>query len=555
MARLIISSPEGKRGILELTKPVITLGRGNANDLVLNNSRVSRFHAVVKVAASGDVLIADRGSTNGVLINGERIIGETLLRNEDRISIGDYEIRFESIEDAALHVSKAEIPSTLNEMLQGRRAQVLPGGQSTIQPLGLGRNTTGMRLDDTTELRKQLRKLERENYLLSVLYDAGKALHSKLSIDEIVAEVSQLAFRIEGVERGFMMLFDDRGQVSHQTDVWYRNQPMSAGVEQPTIILSRAVMERVRSEREPILITDLTEDERFSGSESMKVSGLRSAMVAPLVAQQRLAGILYVDNLEKAAAFTQEELNIFAVIASQAAVAIDGAITHNKLARQAIERSALERFLAPEVVELVSANPEEVRLGGTNAKVSILFADIRGFTTLSESLPPEKIVEMLNEYFTRVTEVIFEHGGTLDKYLGDGLMALFGAPVSKGNDAVNALRAALGIQQLMTELNREGTARGWPDLRVGIGVTTGVVTAGNIGSPKRIDYTVVGDAVNVSSRLCANAQPGQILISESTVAEVNGQFQLKPLEALQLKGKSRPLPVFSVLGEQAAAKR
>ncbi len=554
MARLIISSPEGKRGMLELTKPVVTLGRGNANDLVLNNSRVSRFHAVVKVSATGDVLIADRGSTNGVLINGERIVGETLLRNGDQIAIGDYEIRFESIEDAALHVSKAEMPSTLNEMLQGRRAQALPGGQSTIQPLGLGRSATGVRLDDTTELRKQLRKLERENYLLSVLYDAGKALHSKLSIDEIVKEVSQLAFKIEGVERGFMMLFDERGQVSHQTDVWYRNQPESAEVEQARIILSRAVMERVRSEQEPILITDLTADERFSASESMKVSGLRSAMVAPLVAQQRLAGILYVDNLEKAAAFTQEELNIFAVIASQAAVAIDGAITHNKLARQAIERSALERFLAPEVVELVSANPEEVRLGGTNAKVSILFADIRGFTTLSEALPPEKIVEMLNEYFTRVTEVIFEHGGTLDKYLGDGLMALFGAPVSKGNDAVNAVRAALGIQQLMAELNQEGTTRGWPDLRVGIGVTTGVVTAGNIGSPKRIDYTVVGDAVNVSARLCANAQPGQILVSEATVAEVNGVFQLKPLEPLQLKGKSRPLPVFSVMGERVVQK-
>jgi adenylate cyclase len=552
MARLIISSPEGKRGILELTKPVITIGRGNANDLVLNNSRVSRFHAVVKINASGDILIADRGSTNGVLINGERIIGETLLRNDDHITIGDYAIRFESVEDASLQVSKAEMPSTLNEMLRGKRQQA---GQSTAQPLGFGRSTTGIVLDDTTELRKQLRKLERENYLLSVLYDSGKALHSKLSIDDIVSEVSQLAFRIEGVERGFMMLFDDKGQVSHQTDVWYRKPPTAGGLEQPRIILSRAVLDRVRSEREPILIADLTEDERFSGSESMKVSGLRSAMVAPLVAQQNLAGILYVDNLEKTAAFTQEELNIFAVVASQAAAAIDGAITHTKLARQAIERSALERFLAPEVVELIAANPEEVRLGGANAKVSVLFADIRGFTPLSEALPPERIVEILNEYFTRVTEVIFEHGGTLDKYLGDGLMALFGAPVSKGNDAVNALRAALGIQQLMMELNQEGTNRGWPDLRVGIGVNTGVVTAGNIGSPKRIDYTVIGDAVNVSSRLCSNAQPGQILISESTVAEVGGLFELRSLDPLQLKGKSAPMPVFSVVGEQTVAKK
>jgi adenylate cyclase len=203
-------------------------------------------------------------------------------------------------------------------------------------------------------------------------------------------------------------------------------------------------------------------------------------------------------------------------------------------------------------VELVSANPEEVRLGGTNAKASILFADIRGFTTLSETLPPEKIVEILNEYFTRVTDVIFEHGGTLDKYLGDGLMALFGVPVSKGNDARNAVRAALGIQQLIQELNQEGTQRGWPDLRVGIGVNTGVVTAGNIGSPKRIDYTVIGDAVNVSSRLCSNAAPGQVLISESTAADVGTEFQLKQLQPLQVKGKSHPLNVFSVAGLSTA---
>jgi adenylate cyclase len=134
-------------------------------------------------------------------------------------------------------------------------------------------------------------------------------------------------------------------------------------------------------------------------------------------------------------------------------------------------------------------------------------------------------------------------------------MALFGAPVSKGNDAVNAVRAALGIQHLMTELNQEGTSRGWPDLRVGIGVNTGVVTAGNIGSPKRIDYTVIGDAVNVSARLCSHAATGQVLISESTVAEVDGSFQLVPLEPLQLKGKSRPLPVFSVTAGQAVAQK
>jgi adenylate cyclase len=297
----------------------------------------------------------------------------------------------------------------------------------------------------------------------------------------------------------------------------------------------------------PILITDLSADERFQGSESMKVSGLRSAMCAPLSAQNRLFGVLYVDNLQHTMAFTQDELNVFAVVASQAAAAIDNALAHSKIARQSLERAALERFLAPEVVELIAANPDKVRLGGANQEVSVLFADIRGFTSLSETLPPERIVEILNEYFTRVADVIFDHGGTLDKFLGDGLMAIFGAPISKGNDAANAVKAALSIQALMFELNRDAQARDWPELQVGIGVNTGIVTAGNIGSPKRIDYTVIGDAVNVSSRLCSNAKPGEVLISESTTAKVRGLFELKRLEPLQVKGKALPLNVFQVI--------
>jgi adenylate cyclase len=239
-------------------------------------------------------------------------------------------------------------------------------------------------------------------------------------------------------------------------------------------------------------------------------------------------------------------------VATQAAAAIDSFIAHDALSKQILERTALERFLAPEVVEMVAANPQEIRLGGVNQKVSILFADVRGFTGLSETLPPEKVVEILNEYFTRVTDVIFDHGGTLDKYLGDGVMALFGAPISKGNDAGNAVRAALSIQKLIEELNRDAADRNWPELRVGIGVNTGIVTAGNIGSPKRIDYTVIGDAVNVSSRLCSNAVAGQVLVSESTAMDVGGEFRLQQLAALQLKGKSKPMAVFSVLGLQSA---
>jgi adenylate cyclase len=533
MARLIISSPDGKNGILELNKPVITVGRGNANDLVLNDASVSRFHAVFKLR-DNSIFVADRGSTNGIVLNDEKIAKETELKNGDVALLGLYRLRLENVDDKGLQVRRGEWPSTLNNIMRDRTQQAaLPRSSDTHS-------------NELTDLAGRVKKLERENYLLTVLYEAGKALSSKLALEHICEQVISLACLIEGVERGFVMLFDERGEVAKQTEVRYRD-PASAG-SRPQIILSTRVLELIRKERQPILIDDVSADERFSGSESLKISGLRSAMCAPLVGKDQLFGVLYVDNLEKASAFTQDELNVFALVAAQAGAAVDNAMAHEKIAQQSLQRSALERFLSPEVVEMVVANPD-IRLGGVNQEVTVMFADIRGFTTMSETMEPSRVVEILNEYFTRVTDVIFDNGGTLDKYIGDAVMAVFGAPISKGNDAAAAVNSAMQIQRLLIELNRDAAAREWPELRVGIGINTGNAIAGNIGSPRRLDYTVVGDAVNTAQRLMANATGGQILISESTakkLGKTGKSIDLERLPELKVKGRSEAVPVFRV---------
>src|ERR1700761_776942 len=512
MARLIISSPDGKNGILELNKPVITVGRGNANDLVLNDSSVSRYHAVIKLRDSS-ILIADRGSTNGVILNDKKITKETELKNGDIALVGLYRLVLENVDDQGIHVRRGEWPSTLNQIMHGRDEQEPIPRSAAISPPS-----------DATDLSVRVKKLERENYLLTVLYEAGKALNSKLSLEHICDQVVSLACLIEGVERGFVMLLDEQGQITRQSEVRYRD-PVANAESRPEIILSQSVLEMVRKERQPILIENVREDERFSASESLKISGLRSAMCAPLIGKDRLFGILYVDNLERALAFTQEELNVFALVAAQAGAAIDNAAAHDKIAQQVAQRSALERFLAPEVVEMVVANPD-IRLGGVNQEVTVMFADIRGFTPMSENLEPSRVVEILNEYFTRVTDVIFDHGGTLDKYMGDAVMAVFGAPIAKGKDAENAVNSAIQIQRLLVELNRDAAARAWPELHVGIGINTGNAIAGNIGSPRRLDYTVVGDTVNTAQRLMANARGGHILIAESTAKKLGPGFNL-----------------------------
>ena len=530
MARLIISSPDGKNGILELTKPVTTIGRGNANDLVLNDSSVSRFHAVIKLKANS-IFVADRGSTNGILLNDRKITQETELKDGDTALVGHYRLQVENVDDEGIQVRRGEWPSTLNQIIQGRSER------DAIA------RTAGVSSSAFTDLAGRVRKLERENYLLTVLYEAGKALNSKLAVDDICEQVVSLACLIEGVERGFVMLFDEAGEVVRQSEVRYRDP--QGGETRPQIILSKSVLDLVRGERQPILIEDVRSDERFTGSESMKISGLRSAMCAPLLGKDRLFGILYVDNLEKASAFTQEELNVFALVAAQAGAAIDNTAAHEKIARQTLQRSALERFLSPEVAEMVVANPD-IRLGGVSQEVTVLFADIRDFTPMSENLEPARVVEILNEYFTRVTDVIFDNGGTLDKYIGDAVMAVFGAPITKGKDAANAVNSAIQIQRLLIELNRDAAARKWPELRVGIGINTGSAIAGNIGSPRRLDYTVVGDAVNTAQRLMSNAVGGQILISESTASKLSRGFDLERLPEMKVKGRTEMVQVFSV---------
>ncbi len=470
-----------------------------------------------------------------MVLNGTPTAGDTPLQNGDKLQIGRFVVTLESSEEAHFVIHPANIPSTVKEVIRGQASEALSKGVPTHG-------------GTMPELLEQAHRLEQENYLLRVLYDAGKALQSKLSIDGIAEQVMSLVFRIAGVERGFIMFFDEQGQVARQTEVRYRRPPSGA---EPQIIFSRSIMETVREQLQPILIMNAADDERFAKSDSMRLSGLRSAMVAPLASDARLYAILYVDNLEKPAAFTDEELNIFALVASQAAAAIDIAMTHQQMAKEAIERAALERFLSPEVVELVASNPNDVRLGGVNQKVTVLFADIRGFTALAEKMAPELVVEILNLFFTCVTAHIFGNGGTLDKYLGDGVMAVFGTPFPKPDDAANAVRTAVEIQKMMVELNRDANTRGWPELKVGIGINTGMVTAGNIGSPTRLDYTVIGDAVNVASRLMSAAGPGQIIISEETARELGKDARLLAMDPLVVKGKSNPIPVFAVVWQKA----
>jgi adenylate cyclase len=531
MARFLITDSSQETQIFEIRGATVNIGRAPSNDLVLNHPSVSRHHARLTILPGDTTLLIDLGSMNGMYVNGQQV-HEFKLSDQDRVGIGMYELKFEIAAEQPLHVEAGSEPS-------GDVQKLID--EATLKTALRIQVEAGVPTDQA--VKDRLRTLEQENKLLKLLLGVGKTLASVLTPEEIMQRVMELVFQMENVERGFVMLVDEKKNFKAAV-LLYKDDKMKADAK--GVVLSKAVIDRVTTERVPLLIHDVAGDERFSSSESLRISGIRSAMCAPLIYKDRVFGLFYVDCLTKPWAFTKEELNIFSVVAAEAAISFDNARSHEELSQRVMERQALSRFLSASIVEKILANPDQIHLGGENQTVTILFADIRGFTRMSEKMEPMEVVELLNEYFSEMTDLVFENGGTLDKYLGDGLMAVFGAPLAKPDDSLRAVKTAIEMQRALARLNRDWEAMGQRSLKIGLGVNTGPVTAGNIGSARRMDYTVIGDAVNLASRLCANAAGGQILISESTHCTLQGRLPAKKLDPIKVKGKEAPIEIYEI---------
>ncbi|MBI3448955.1 MAG: adenylate/guanylate cyclase domain-containing protein [Acidobacteria bacterium] len=213
------------------------------------------------------------------------------------------------------------------------------------------------------------------------------------------------------------------------------------------------------------------------------------------------------------------------------------------------------RYVSPAVAGLMIKDPTLVKLGGRKATLTIFFSDIRGFTSMSETLPPEEVAALLQEYFTEMTGIVFKHGGTLDKFIGDAIMVFFGDPVPMDDHAERAVRMALEMREAMEHLKETWRSQGRRTFDPGIGINTGDVFVGNTGSARRVSYTVLGDNVNLAARLEANAKAAQILVSRATrdaIPDIDRKFVVEPLPPITVKGKAQPVAIFQVTGVRSA---
>jgi adenylate cyclase len=210
-------------------------------------------------------------------------------------------------------------------------------------------------------------------------------------------------------------------------------------------------------------------------------------------------------------------------------------------------RSNFERFFSPGMAARIAASPDAIELGGERRQVAVLFGDIRNFTPLSAAMEPDETARLLTEFFTEMVECVFRHGGTLDKFIGDSVMAQWGAPIGAPDDAQRALAAALEMMDALTVLNERWRARGRPELGIGIGLAYGEVFAGNIGSERRLEYTVIGDTVTTASRVCAAAAAGEVLLTDEFRQALSAPPPLADCPPLELRGKRQPVAVYRVV--------
>ena len=288
------------------------------------------------------------------------------------------------------------------------------------------------------------------------------------------------------------------------------------------------------------IVNDYASDPRVSGAEA----SLRSVICAPLRAKQRTVGVITLADTA-GSAYTAAHLKLLNTIAMQTAAAIENAIASQQLLRREVERQALKLYLPPQVADLIFASGGSTQLEGVLQPIAVLFADIRGFTTMSEQMEARDIVQMLNEFFTAMSGVIFESNGTLDKFIGDCIMALFGAPVASGNAVQDALRAAIGMQREMDALNQSRIERELAPFRIGIGLHCGLAVVGNIGSADRVQYTAIGDTVNVAARLVNKAAAGQIIVSEDFRLGLAESAGLEALGEVELKGRASRMNIYA----------
>jgi len=521
-AWLEISGPGGSASVS--LGADITIGRRSENDITLADTRVSKLHATIQ-RLGDEWLIRDAASANGTFVGGQPV-GEQALCDGDLISIGDSELVFHAAGTPGGPKGVTIVPRTGAEDDVTACLACRPGDFRPAEEIA-----------DTGELRADYRLL-RAAYLFQAYMGRESDERS------LVRNILRFAFELLPADRGAILLRQDEGSPLTATEVLRRDSA------QGDIVIPDSILRRAVEDRQAVLSADAVSDLRFRAAHSVLSESVRSAMCVPLVGKHEVIGAVHLDTREKTGAFSVRDLKLLTLLAGQAAAIIEQSRLHRRLADEAGVRERLSRFLPRELLDEVLERGIDLQREARTGMVSVLFCDIRNFSGLSESMHPAELQTMLNAFFERMVEVVFDQAGMLDKFIGDALMAVWGAPIRRQGDAGRALSAALLMLEQVELFNMSPERKGLANLQVGVGINSGEAVIGAIGSQRRMEYTVLGDTVNLASRVCGLAKGGQVLATAATIEEARqagAAPNVRGRNPVTVRGRRKPVRLFEVL--------
>ncbi|HBL29280.1 MAG TPA: hypothetical protein DD490_20810 [Acidobacteria bacterium] len=537
---------QGEERTYTLRGDRIRLGRGGDNDVVLSDVSVSRYHAEIRQVPGGWV-IQDLKSTNGVELN-RAPVERAPLRAGDRLGIGVFDLEVEELielDRGPLRDVRPDVTAEPEEDEETAPLSTLTNA-TIVRPLADFAEAFGLAGKKTAPLPVEATDLAYANRMFGFLTRLGRILIDAESVDQVLTRVLDIAFEALEVDRGFILLSDDKGELVCELMRVKDRVELRPSVEVP---VSRTMLRAVVRERVALVTFDAQSDQRLSGGESIRLHQIRAAMCVPLWSGERIIGVMQVDSPFHVGTFTQRDLDFLTTLANYAAVAVERIRYARQAAQERELRGRLERYHSPGVIEEVLRRGDASGGRPRLAQATVLFADLVGFTAFCERSRPEDVGELLGAFLNLSVEAIFRAGGTLDKFIGDCVMAFFGAPVAQDDHALRAVRAAVEIQQGLTAWSAGREARGLPGFAARVALNSGPVVVGDIGSDRRVDYTVLGNTVNVAARLEAHAaKPGDVVIGPETWRLLNGAFATEPLGELQLKGLQQKIQAYRVVG-------
>ncbi len=579
MARLVLDTPEGKQ-VVDL-RPYNTLGRHPGNSIQVLDRLVSKEHCVISQQEL-EFVLRDLDSLNGTFVNGERLTAPHTLKNGDRIGLGSPKGEISGIFESNTTARVPEFPQQPptpyphtgfgtsawhNAGIPPRLGGPLPVAPGATQPIKqalaaqqVNRQTGGgTRIDlsdamgkvgeqvDATALgflpydrvAQAPQQLAQDYERLRLSYELSREIALERDLNSLLNKILMSVFRFIDADRGVIFLKDETGELVPGASL------LRSGATD-AITVSSTMLRRVMDTKQTVLTHDAPVDFQNEKSKSLIMQRISSAIVAPLLHKDQLLGVLWLDS-HTLAKFQVKDLELVTAIAAQAAMFIEINILGKQVEQEIVAREHFSRLLSPNVAEKVMSGEMVIKQGGQLVENCTVFnSDIRGFTQMSEGADPQAIVEMLNQYFEAMVESIFDFDGTLDKFMGDGIMALWGAPGEHPDNAYRSVCCALDQMARLEQFNRERAGSNLPALSIGVGIHTGRLVSGYIGSSRALSYTVIGDTANTSARLCGVAQPGQILVSQATLDQLGGRFAYTKLPAVSLKGKSENFPIFQI---------